>query len=300
MQPPKRQLHLELTGIDQKSPFNEFRKVVLPILVKYLNGDIECVGSCFLIWVYNQGTLALAITAKHIVDHIYTLDRQKPFGDSHFERMFGAINDDLIPWKNIEVFTIVYDGQCLHPYRVHNFTTFVEGCDLAIARLKSPPDVSFKVSDPLKIASKGPVDGIKVIALGYSVGKVSNEEYCTSGLLTKAALNTGLKSVPAITNYAIASSEPHQVKGPCFALKSGQIESGMSGGPVVYQDYDGFHWIACGMISWSSDIRDFAISSILLPILKIPLGKELIGLDCKDPALEDLVIHGGLNDVSQT
>ncbi len=284
----------------EESPFGEFRKVVLPIFVKFRDGDLECVGSCFLVCCDGKGH-ALAITARHVVETVLNLDEQQSTSDSFFKKHFGQVSEEHIEWKNIEAFTIAYDGAECHPCPVHNFSALSdESDDLAIAKLRLPPNARVRFQKKLWIASRGPKPDTPLLVLGYPRQEVTDRVRDERGLITEAVLGTGLKSVETRARpLAADSSQPHPVKGPCFGLDTQEVASGMSGGPVVYQAEDGYHWVACGMVSWSTEIRNFAVASVLCPLLRMKVASRLAGIDIKNPTLADLARHGVLVDVDQ-
>jgi hypothetical protein len=237
--------------VDQPSdaPISEF---ALRLLVEFPNGDVYVIGTATFVAPF------LAITARHVVDHITSTYGLERTSEDRLE----------ITEYNVRVYQYLPG----HVYTIYQVVK-VWSCpdtDMSVLHLEiwgsTKPNFQPDWRTPA-LAFAAPAIGESIAAFGYRSSKVHTEP--DDGGKYHLTLNDKPTTSTGIVEQILPSGQPYgNFNFPCYMVAA-KFEGGMSGGPVF--DRSGLLFgIISGSLSPGDEIEEpISYVCMLWPILRL-------------------------------
>lgn len=276
----------------QKQSHAELKQFILPLFTELPIGEFQCIGSCVVI--VTAKAFAIALTARHVVDHSNALHDEhalsdlrvaEPFRIKPFDAEFTPQTKAAPPMKG-RVFAFLPSHGSMAVLRS---VSYYPGKSLDIAavtlELIDGPIEHFPMQ--CAIASNGPAVGQPLMLVGYPKGNQAE----ISSDLTKISVRTKRATSTGRCIRRFDWDEDYFVRSPGFVVSAGSMP-GFSGGAVLGNTEKGLTLL--GIISSSDDSETKA--AVIWPALGLDNGiphnasvpDTLLGLATSGLALPDL------------
>ncbi len=284
----------EITSNQIHSNVREVRRCILPIIVINKGGIVDPIGTCFVVTC--TGKECIAFTVKHNIDYIMHIDGEKPLHSPSTPKEFQVVKFSSNP-VNIEMHVAYYFKEQMIPCQLVKSWFPNDGPDIAVLLLRIPPDYpDATFTHKLNIDSKGPQSGDEVWAYGYLEMKTKDKKEDSSGVKVEQVISVPLKYIKCSVNRCFSYNEHRLVKWPCFEVDKA-LDSGMSGGPIVYIKNNIMY--ACGIVASSPSFSEEAIGSKIYPATIIRVDTNIPVFDSSHPTLLECIKKKFIVDVSE-
>jgi hypothetical protein len=275
----------------------QYRQVVFPIIVIHPAGQVDPIGTCFVISCI--GKHAVVMTAKHNIEEIIRLDGYKSASASSTPKEFRFFENKDKEAKNIQMY-IAYSPRVgtMIPCEILQACFPEEGHDIAVAIIRIP-DVNNEVfSHRFEFDSLGPNIGDAVQAIGYGDMRPVNRVTDANGLVISESLDIPLTSANATVLARHGHNGHHFVKWPCVELGC-SIKPGMSGGPIISAQANG-SVVVRGVVTSGTTFSDEGVGSLIYPIMPMTINMQFPTMDSESPKLMDLARKKIIVDVARS